>query len=189
MKSAKRLNDLLRRKMFPDFLKAMNNHVDTKEWVECMCMFNIARKILMKKDYDIILDVGCGKRPTLGTIMALSYKKPVICIDPQLDKSYAKNINNILLLPMKLSETEMPIAGRSVLVLCNHSHVSKEEITFFLSRQRKWCYATCPCCIDNKLKQGEYVKDIHNWSPKNETFIFYGESRKEPEGEKDGRNN
>jgi|GEM_PF-4597278 len=186
MKSAKRLDELLRRKMFPDFLAAMNHHVDAKEWVECVSMFNIARKILLKKNYDVILDIGCGKRPTLGTIMALSYKKPVICIDPQLDTSYAKNINNISLVPVKLLET--PILGLSVLVLCNHSHVTKEEMMILLSRQREWCYVTCPCCVDNRFKQGEYVKDIRNWSPKNETYIFYGKNRMEPEGELNGRN-
>lgn len=174
MRSAKRLVDLLTRKSFLDYVFALNNHIDPKEITECMAMFNIVRKILKDEDVDIIFDIGCGKRPSLGTIMALNYKKPVICIDPQLNTSLCKNIKDIQLYNVGLEEWDIPpdIKNLKALVLCNHAHTSKVMMEQFLSNFKDWTYITCPCCKNNKFDFGRYTKDYHSWSDKNEIFIF-----------------
>lgn len=175
MRSVKYIAEIMRRRSFPEFFNALDNHVDLKEWSEVGAMFEVARKVLSVSDYDVILDVGCGKRPTLGILMALNYgneKRTVVSIDPQLATTYASNIKYLSKFKGKLSELPKISSGIKVLVLANHAHVSKNEMKKFLSTLSSWTYVTCPCCIDNKLDDGKYIKDIHSWSPKNEIYIF-----------------
>lgn len=178
MKSIKNIQQITNRRSFPDFMTAMNYKVDLKEWSEVGGVYNICRTLLKTFNPDIIFDIGCGKRPTLGVIMALNYKIPVYCIDPQLDTELAKNINDIFLKNISLQEYNKILRRRGksedkALILGNHSHVSKQEITEFTRFFSEWVYITVPCCIDNKLTNRACVcyKDIHMHSPKNNVFI------------------
>lgn len=175
MKSHKNIERILKRKSFKGFIEAMDYHVDIKEWSEVGGVYDIARKILHHFEPEIIMDVGCGKRPTLATIMALNYKIKVVAIDPNLDIGYSKNIERLdLHKETLLSHSKRTDLGKTVLVLANHSHASKHEISLLLSKTKDWVYVTIPCCMDNKLhnKTSIHYKDIHMHSEKNDVFIF-----------------
>lgn len=175
MKSHKNIKMVLERKSFKGFIEAMNYHVDIKEWSEVGGVYNIARKILKHFEPELIMDVGCGKRPTLATIMALNYKVKVVAIDPQLDNSYAAQIQRLSLnREILLDYIKTMKKQESVLIVANHSHAPKSEITLLLSKVKNWVYITVPCCVDNKLSNETsiYYKDLHMHSEKNDVFIF-----------------
>ena len=180
MKSYKYIEFILKRKSFPDFIKAVNFKADMKEWTECIAMFFRILHIIKDKKIDIAFDIGSGKRPTLGAIISLNIKSinKVVCIDPQLDLSLGKNIKGLTLEKETLLnyvDKNKSSKFNDVLICCNHSHVSKKEIYQLMDLCNNWTYITSPCCIDNKLTDGLYYKDRHIWSPKNEIFTFIGE--------------
>jgi hypothetical protein len=183
MRSIRNIQQIMGRKSFPDFLAAMNNHVDLKEWSEVGGVYGLSRNILRHFKADHIFDIGCGKRPTLGTLMALNYKAFVYCIDPQLSLDYAKNITRLFLynepLSHYLSKIENITITEPTLVLCNHSHVSKKEITKFLAKIDNWIYVTVPCCIDNRLSNKKCIsyKDIHMHTPENDVHIYASDDK------------
>ncbi|MFW6310836.1 MAG: hypothetical protein ACOC1K_01225 [Nanoarchaeota archaeon] len=175
IKSSKNIERVLARKSFPDFLKAMNYKVDTKEWSEVGGVLNIAMNIMKVYDPEIIFDIGCGKRPTLATLMALSFKKEVIAIDPQLSNNYAKEIKRLKFYKDKLVNCNLKYTfNKKVLVLCNHSHVKKKEIKNFLDSFEEWVYLTVPCCVDNRIDNliSLNYRDMHMHTEKNDIFIY-----------------
>jgi hypothetical protein len=185
MKSSKRLAEIITKKCFPTLIQAFNWKVDCKEMVEIQCMYSaVARDIvnLLKDNPDkkiTLFDIGCGKRPTLGTYFRLMFKslEKVICIDPQLDDSLAKNIRGIQLIPDGLLESFKHIDFEEfdiAIICCNHSHVNEDMIRKLLLKLNKWYYATVPCCVDNMLSnyRGNVIKDTHNWSDKNICYKF-----------------
>ena len=99
-KSAKYIEYILSRKCFPDFLEAMGHKADPKEWSECVGMLwriKEALKIAQWEKIDVLFDIGCGKRPTLGALVGLSIKsvKRVYSIDPQLDMTLPDVVDNL----------------------------------------------------------------------------------------------
>lgn len=179
MKSVKNVSRILSRKSFPDFLKAMNYKTDVKEWSEVGGVLNQAMSILKVFDASIILDIGCGKRPTLATLMALNFKKLVYAIDPQLDTSYSTEIDFLELEPIQLASFTRKNKHQlknynKALILCNHSHVSRKEIKLLLDKFDDWVYLTVPCCVDNKLTnlKSIHYKDIHMHTDKNDIHIY-----------------
>lgn len=180
MKKWKHIEYLLRRRSFPDFIKATGCKADPKEWSECIAMMHRINYAIKDKKIDVAFDIGCGKRPTLGILIALNVKSinKVVCVDPQLDTSLAKDIKGIELEKLYLTDfvnkiKEKSISFGNVLICCNHSHAPKKEIYQLMDLCEDWIYITCPCCVDNKLKNGLYFKDTAIWSPKNEIFTFY----------------
>jgi len=176
MKSIKNIKNIINRKSFIDFLIAIDNKKDLKEWSEVGGVFDFVRKILKKWEPDIVFDIGCGKRPTLGTMMALNYPWDVISIDPKIDTNLCDNIHGIKLVKSKLSDfnDEYNIDHKYGLVLCNHSHVKENEIKELLEKFDDWVYITVPCCVDNTLK-GKYCInyiDEHMWTTKNKIYIY-----------------
>lgn len=181
MKSIKNIQHILERKSFPDFLKALHYKVDLKEWSETGGVFNLCRCLLHSFSPTVVYDVGSGRRPTLGTLMALNYKTKVVCIDPQLDTTCASEISRLQLHKVPLSEylrttfvedgfdSEAP-----TLILANHSHVSKREARALIQKLKDWVYITVPCCVDNKLSNRSCVsyKDMHMHSARNDIFIY-----------------
>ena len=181
MKSSRYLEFILRRKCFLDFFKAMNYHVDAKEWTEVIGMYFFMNKVIGDKKFDIVIDAGCGKRPTLGTWLALNRKDManIISIDPALDlnATYALDINNLNQCKgcLVAGEEEGIINKdiKSCLLLANHAHITKKEVKDFLSNFEDWIYITSPCCYDNRLDQKAiYYKDPHVHSKKNEYYYF-----------------
>lgn len=181
MKSIRNIQQVMERKSFPDFLAAMNNKVDLKEWSEVGGIYGLSRNILKNFKADHIFDIGCGKRPTLGAMMALNYKCRVHCIDPQLSKEYAKNITRLNLCDVQLDyylklgdEIKSP-----TLVLCNHAHVARKDIVKFLAKINNWIYVTVPCCVDNRLSNKKCIsyKDIHMHTPKNDVYIYASDDK------------
>jgi hypothetical protein len=180
MKSFKYIKQLLERKSFPDFIKAVGMKVDLKEWTECIGMMNKVNEITKDKKIDFVFDIGCGKRPTLGILLALNFSglNKVVCIDPQLDTSLASNVRGIKLFNVSLNDFLNKIKkvnksfGNAV-ICCNHSHVSKKELYSLMDLCNNWTYITTPCCVDNRLINGLYYKDEHIWSPKNEIYTFF----------------
>lgn len=184
MKPAKRLKEIIEKKCFMDLIDAIRK-VDSKELVEVQCFYHavckdIAQILKTFKGRKITLfDVGCGKRPTMGTFLRLMYPEiyEVVCIDPQLDLNLAKNIKGISLISKPLEEyyTKKCLEDIDLALVClNHSHVSKKDIKKFLSHFDNWYYATVPCCVDNILTNvhGEFVKDGLNWSPQNILYKY-----------------
>lgn len=175
MKSATNVSRVVERKSFKDFIVAMNYHVDVKEWSEVGGVYEISRRILKHFDPELIMDVGCGKRPTLATLMALNYKCDVVAVDPQLDDQYSSKINRLVKVRTTLLEyAKSVLVKRRLLLLANHSHAPKYEIMLMLSKSPSWVYVTVPCCVDNKLSNeiSIHFKDIHMHSDKNEVFVF-----------------
>lgn len=180
MKSIKNVQEVLTRKSFPDFMKALNHRVDIKEWSEVGGVFKIARNILQKKKFDIIFDIGCGKYPTLATMVALNIKSSeVIAIDPQLQLSESFDfIKRLDLIKDKLSDvSDLALTGSglngSALLLSNHSHATNKEIKRVTNLFKEWIYITVPCCVDNRLHglKSIHIKDVHSHSPKNDVYI------------------
>ena len=168
-----------------DFMDAVGGIADPKEWTEIVGMYWRAKEVMETFKPDIIYDIGCGKRPTLGAFIALNVKSvdTICCLDPQLDDSLGKGIEGLNLLPITLEDytsrhraaissyDEKPPIGKA-LILCNHAHVKKEAIKVFRGLFEDWVYITSPCCVDNRFPKGEYYKDKNVWSPKNEYFTF-----------------
>lgn len=178
MKSHKNIEYVLTRRSFPDFLKALDHKVDTKEWSEVGGVFHLARGILQKFKPGVIFDIGCGKRPTLAVMMALNFKAPVIAVDPQLDDTLAGDIKRLWLYPSPtkdwLHNNGAPKDSNGALILANHSHVSKREIMELTNLYKTWVYVTVPCCVDNKLsgRMALTYKDVHMHTPKNDVYIY-----------------
>lgn len=183
MKSHLNLKHILDRKSFPLFLKALNNKVDLKEWSEVGGVFASARKILQKYQPEYIFDIGCGKRPTLAMMMALNYGAEVEAIDPQLDLTCGEGVDRYVGRKEKLKEFLSSCGPayfpeKPILVLANHSHVSKREIMGLLASYNNWVYVTVPCCIDNRLSNTSAItyKDIHMHSDKNDVYVYASDS-------------
>ena len=178
----KYVKEVMKRKSFPDFFSALGSKVDWKEWSEIYGMYKVVLDTLYKNNFipDIVFDIGCGKRPTLGAFLALNIKSirniDVIAIDPQLDKNLCKNIYGIHLYPYTLDEYISGVSlnkKQKALVLCNHAHVSKKQVINFLDNYEEWIYITCPCCVDNQLDSGLYIVDKNVDSPKNTYYISW----------------
>ena len=73
MKSSRNLEPVINRRSFADFIEALNGHTDIKEWSEVGGVFRRVRDITSIFEPDLVIDCGCGKRPTLATMMALNY--------------------------------------------------------------------------------------------------------------------
>lgn len=178
MSSFKHIEYLLKRKCFPDYLNALNFKVDLKEISECVGMLHIIKNAVRYKSIPTAFDIGCGKRPTLGVLMALEIKSinNIVSIDPQIDITLAKDINGLYLHKKTLAEycdeKKRYITFSNALICCNHSHVKKEELYKLFNKCDDWTYITNPCCINNKLKRGLYFCDRHIRSPKNEIYVF-----------------
>ena len=74
MSNFRHIEYLLKRKCFPNYLKALNFKVDLKEMSECIGMLRVLRNVVRDKNITTAFDIGCGKRPTLGVLMALEIK-------------------------------------------------------------------------------------------------------------------
>ena len=180
MKSIKNVADILERKSFPEFLEALDYHVDIKEWSEVGGVYKIVRMIMQHYNPDIVFDIGCGKRPTLGTVLALNYKQPVFCIDPILDASLASKIRRLYKYNDTLDEwlndrDRRQFAFRKKALICaNHSHSSKTELLALTKCFEEWVLVTVPCCVDNRLNEGValHMKDRHMHTPKNDIYIW-----------------
>jgi len=175
MRSAENIKYILERRSFQDFLNALGGKVDLKEYSEVGGMVKIIKALMSIYDFSNIIDVGCGKRPTLATYMAYNYSAPVFAIDPKVDTNLCLDTNSLYLFDMKLSEfinERYSFKYGTTLILCNHSHATKEEIEDLTNKMNNWVYLTMPCCIDNILNR-PYVRfeDEHIWSPKNKIFL------------------
>ena len=176
MKSHRNVQRVLERKSFPEFLKALDNHVDTKEWSEVGGVFELCIKLLRNFSPDCVFDVGCGKRPTLALMMALNYPFRVHAVDPRLNTRLCKGIDRLNLYDIRLSEfVEYGIDKTDkAMILANHSHASLNEIKALLGKCGSWVYVTVPCCMDNRLRElaGVHIKDVHMHSPKNDVYAY-----------------
>ena len=106
MSNFRHIEYLLKRKCFPNYLKALNFKVDLKEISECIGMLRVLRNVVRDKNITTAFDIGCGKRPTLGVLMALEIKSinNIVSIDPQIDITLAKDINGLYLHKKTLAE-------------------------------------------------------------------------------------
>lgn len=184
MRSVKNVQQVLMRRSFPDFLKAMNNKVDIKEWSEVGGVFSAVRSVLRNLKPDIVFEIGCGKRPTLATLLALNYKMPIVAIDPALNLDYAEGIWGLKLVPVTLQgaldncdllvellDGLVSQDPATALVVANHAHCSRREILALTKMFKHWVYITVPCCVDNTLLAPALVKeDIHMHTPKNKIY-------------------
>lgn len=146
---------------------------DLKELSECLAMYRFFRNQEWVKDIKVatILDIGCGKRPTLAVMMAHKFPRTwkYIAIDPQLDvRDY--NTEGLKLFNMTLQGNSLPeevmkeVVGHPI-VFFNHSHAPKE----CLLSLKEFEYITMPCCFENMFPnvQGTFMKDTTVHSPKN----------------------
>jgi hypothetical protein len=179
MKPSKRLREIITKNCYLDLIEAVEK-TDPKELVEVQCFYHGAVKDIkniLKNNQNkniVLYDIGCGKRPTLGTYLRLLFPEltSVVCIDPQLDNNLAKNIRYMSLVDDGLLEfskdSDFSLVDIAI-VCCNHAHVNTNMVKKFLDNFKKWYYGTVPCCEDNLLPniEGDFVKDTYNWSDKN----------------------
>ena len=187
-KSSKYIEYLLGRKCFPDFLEAMGHKADPKEWSECVGMLWRVKDALNRVQWDkvdVLLDVGCGKRPTLGVLVGLNIKsiKMVYSIDPQLDMFLPDIAENLFRFRETIQDLNTSTRTRiaqsvSAIICCNHAHVKLSELQHIFKLFKKYIYITSPCCVDNRPKKGLYYRDNHVWSPKNEYYTYFGGNEK-----------
>lgn len=179
MKTDKYVMEILNRKCTIDFINAIKK-IDIKEWTEIYAMYKRLLNVLTKYPTfkpDVVFDIGCGKRPTLGTWIALNIKSinNIICIDPQLDTTLANNINGLTLYNEELEQV-LPLLSKkqSAIVLCNHSHVTAQTIKQLLNKYEQWIYITCPCCVNNTFPNIGFdgMIDTYVKSPKNTYYTF-----------------
>ena len=176
MKSAKYINYVVKRKCFLDFFEAMGNYADPKEWSEVVGVLRFTSKIIGNFRPQIVIDAGCGVRPTLGVWAALNNKSfgSIFCVDPNVSFDYAKKINGLMIVNQSLGKVGKILANaENCLLIANHAHIKKDEILSVLNGFKKWVYVTCPCCVDNTLDRvGAYYKDPHIHSPKNKIYGY-----------------
>ena len=177
MRSSKNIEYVMGRRSVRDFLEALNFHIDIKELSEVGGVYDLCRILLNTYKPAAILDIGGGKRPTLAAIMSLNYKAPVYSIDPQLDMLLGENLKNFHKFNTTLMEAlpKLDIQREApILVLANHSHVSKKEIMMLLQKHVTWVYITVPCCVDNRLSDRLCLsyKDLHMHTDKNDVYIY-----------------
>lgn len=180
MKSSRNIELILQRRSLVDFIKALGNHVDPKEWSEVGGVYDLCRRIFAICTPKVVFDIGSGKRPTFAVLMALNYKVKVAAIDPQLDTELASEVRGYS--PFKyelkqfLSHEEAAgfLTDELTLIVGNHSHVSKREIMMLTQHLKDWIYVTVPCCVDNKLSNNTAIsyKDIHMHTDKNDVYIY-----------------
>ena len=178
IKPVKYIEYLLKRKFFPDFHKAMGYKTDLKEWTECVGMLHRVMQVTKGVHIDLAFDIGCGKRPTLGAMMAYNVKslKYIFSIDPELDTTLAKDVKKLKCMQstlhyfLTLYKPDPKL--KTILVCCNHAHVSTDEIKELFKLADNYIYITNPCCVDNLLDKGEYYRDQHIWSKVNEIYTF-----------------
>ena len=180
MRTPKYICEVLRRRSFPDFLAAMNNKADPKEWSETWAMFRVLLRELKtwpeKLKDTIILDAGCGKRPTLAVLVALNLPNArVYAVDPQLDQTCGHATDKAPLQGLtlyKCSLGEIKITEcLPIIVLANHAHIPYSVLKAQTNPTLPWMIITNPCCTDNRPPSGRYVVDRHIWSPKNTIYI------------------
>lgn len=176
---------ILKRRSFPDFLKAVGYKVDLKEWTECAAMLQIGKNILGQRQEtfkpDLVIDAGCGVRPTLAVLLALNIKSlrstPIIAIDPVIYENLGTGIENLSLSKRTVgawAHNDGEFANKNAIVFCNHAHVGLNEVRHLLNKFSNWIYITSPCCLDNVIpnKLSLFYQDQRVWSAKNKYYIF-----------------
>jgi hypothetical protein len=148
---------------------------------ECYAMVLFMKRFdIWNKENMLVLDVGCGKRPTLGIMLAHLRQWEIISIDPKVERrqehseikrfsTYSKPLGEIanFLKHCFHKETEIVVCG-------NHSHHQFSEVEN-LTQYTAVHYFVNPCCFDNLPKniKGECYINTKIWSEKNRLYYFY----------------
>lgn len=180
-KNAKYIHEFTGKRCFPDYLKAVGMKMDCKEITECWTLMrwflHDFRPTAAVTDF---MDVGCGRRPTLGVMAALfTHGLRVRSVDPQLDSSLAAGIAGLKLDAVRLEDLEVdefPPWTYTVLV-GNHAHFSAAVLRAFVYKTKMTgVYVTVPCCQDNTIQDvyGVVRRDacLESWSPKSTMYVY-----------------
>jgi len=189
LKNAKLLTEFGSKKCFRDYLKAVEVF-DGKEITECWSLLSWVLKAFGNSlsNTGLIIDAGCGVRPSLGTMAALfvSHGVRVACIDPSIYTHLASEIRGLSLYAMSLRDfvvydallcmSDLPVSSE-VMLLCNHSHsTTAEALDFFRTTKATGWYITVPCCVDNTVSgvSGLVYKDscLISWTPKSTAYAY-----------------
>jgi hypothetical protein len=168
----------------PDIIYRIGK-LDLKELTECYAMVLFMKRfdIWNKKDL-LVLDVGCGKRPTLGIMLAHLRKWMVVSIDPAVEHkkehffterfgTFKGKLESVLW-AVESSLKNEAVDAKEIIVCGNHSHHQFSEVEN-LTQYTAVHYFVNPCCIDNLPKniKGECYINTKIWSEKNRLYYFY----------------
>lgn len=151
---------------------------DLKEITEVFGMYSFMASMEWFKDTKraAVIDLGCGKRPTLALMLAhyISSDWKFYAIDPQLDvRDYkTRNLTIIKTEVLKLEDLPPIELDRRLIICGNHSH-APVSVLKELSLMMCIDYFYCPCCFDLHIPNvfGVFRKDTNIWSPKN-TYYY-----------------
>jgi hypothetical protein len=143
--------------------------------------------ILFMKRFDVwnrkniyAFDVGCGKRPTLGIMLAYLRTWEIISLDPKVEsREEHRRVNRFCVYSYKLGEVSPFLKPcfmqyEEIVVCANHSHHQFSEVEN-ITQYAGVHYFVNPCCIDNLPKniKGECYINTKIWSDKNRLYYFY----------------
>lgn len=149
--------DLLAAGMFPN----------AKEWTECYGLFRQARTYLGVETFgrrDVLaLDIGCGKKPSLGALIACMTRWSVIAVDPRLscaDGPHPK-IHGLTTYARMVTDME-PIVYEGLVVSFHcHSHAPLADTLRKVNAPRHVLFAL-PCCKTLDLPQHDPVIEFED---------------------------
>lgn len=155
------LDALFSLRCVPDLL-AWGMFPNAKEWTECYGLYRCAREYLGAEAFgrrDVTaLDVGCGKKPRLGALVACMTRWNVIAIDPRLSGVAGAHpkVNGLTVYPKTIEQLAMEFMGELVVSFHCHSHAPLES-TWRAVRARRHVVIALPCCKKLDLP---YVKPV-----------------------------
>lgn len=152
---SKYLDALFQLRCTPDLLAA-GMFPNAKEWTECYGLYWQARKYLGPESLarrDVLaLDIGCGKKPRLGALVACMTRWSVASVDPRLVCEYGvqhPRIHGLTQYPCRVEEMREPFVHDGLVVSFHcHSHASL-AFTLAKVKARRHVVFALPCC--NKL--------------------------------------
>ena len=174
-----RSNELLHRfeslKCAPDIIYKLGK-LDLKEITECYGIVLFMKRFpIWSVENALCLDVGCGKRPTLGIMLAHLRKWLITSIDPNLEmKSY--DTHRFMPVKSRLQDVAFSLICqdyKNIILCANHSHHQFDEVRE-ITKYTTVHYFVNPCCIDNLPKnvQGQCYINTRIWSDKNKLYYF-----------------
>ncbi len=172
MKIDVRFKRFLERRSTIDIFNKLGK-IDIKELSETIEMFEFIRKSDVWNEKNLnVLEIGCGKRPTLSLILLHNTKNwKVTAVDPIIEE---KDYKTQRFDYFKCRLRDFAPSLKYKVIVGNHSHCDLKEIKEFCLKYNmpKFHYFTCPCCVDNVFRNvvGKfYISSFAN-TPKN---IYY----------------
>lgn len=172
------LDALFALRCVPDLLAA-GLFPNAKEWTECYGLFRHARTYLGAESFgrrDVLaLDIGCGRKPRLGALVACMTRWEVHAVDPNLYRAGRHDkIHGLTMHKIRVGEFAAIHHGSLVVSFHCHSHAPLKDAVAKVHAQRHVLIAL-ECCKPLKLRGLEPVQEFEDpqiLSPKRLVRIY-----------------